>query len=1012
LWSGFRRPHTGTKSIAEPTFPPAPKRLKFTGEVPLSERLAEAKAFLRDETAALRERHERGASGLDIAHGRAATMDALLGSLFAYALASFERRHGPPPAPVALVALGGYGRGELSPWSDLDLMFLFPSKTKPAAIKVFQEHLTQEILYILWDCGLKVGHSTRTVDQVFAEARRNLQSKTALLESRFLAGSLGLYDSFAQAYRTFYTSEAQQEYIAARLEDQAHRRAKFSGIVFNQEPDVKSGVGGLRDYQNALWMARVKLGITEIDDLATQNHLRAEEVEEFKRAYGYLLRVRNELHFLSSRATDVLNLDQQPRVAWDLGYRQENLVRRVERFMQDYYRAAQSVFRISKLVESRLALSLRRDAPGSRLLSIRDTLRAGRSQRRQRLDGFVRRGRELAAETPNVFVDDPVRMIRVFRHCQQLDCAPDFHLLQLIRESLPLMANIAQSEDAGVCFRTILADVGNVHGTLTLMHELGVLGRFIPEFDALTCLVQHELYHRYTADYHTLNTIQELDRIFTDAEPIALKYRDAIHETADPSLAYLTLLLHDIGKAAGIERHSESGARLAGPILDRLGLAPDSRNLVLFVIKNHLAMARFWQKRDVDDPRTSSAFAELVGDAERLRSLYVHTFCDSRGTAADFWNSYKDALHTKLYENTLERLELGDALDATHAEKKTMTQEELIGRHLPGISDDEIVAHFSLLPDRYFVHTDADEVSLHVQMVHRLLASIANADSVGSLRPVVDWHDDLNRSFTVVNVVTWDRAGLFYKLAGAFSVAGLNILGAKIISRTDHIAIDSFYVIEPGRGVVQSSAAQEAFTRNIEAALVSNKDLYPEILAQARKIAATRYLTPGTGLIQSSFPPTVEVYHELSMQRTIVEVQARDQIGLLYRLAKTISDHRFDITFARVGTERGMAIDTFYIESENHEPVEDAERLRTLRDALAEVIAPAPWTTASRPSRRRCSAWRRSPRAPTTRRSPWPRSSRRSPARCGPTAPASRCSIPTRASWRSRPPSGSPPTPS
>jgi [protein-PII] uridylyltransferase len=272
-----------------------------------------------------------------------------------------------------------------------------------------------------------------------------------------------------------------------------------------------------------------------------------------------------------------------------------------------------------------------------------------------------------------------------------------------------------------------------------------------------------------------------------------------------------------------------------------------------------------------------------------------------------------------------------------------MTQQELIARRIPGISDDEISAHFSLLPDRYFIHTDGSEITLHIQMVNRLLKSITAADSVGTLRPVIEWKDDLNRSLTVVNVVTWDRGGLFYKLAGAFSVAGLNILGAKVISRTDHIAIDTFYVVEPGRGVVQNAAAQETFARNIESALVSNRDLYPEILAQAKRIASTRYLSPTGGeALHSSFPPTVDVYHEISMQRTIVEVQARDQIGLLYRLAKSIFDHGFDITFARIGTERGVAIDTFYIESANHEPVEDTDRLRALRSALAEVIAAAP----------------------------------------------------------------------
>jgi [protein-PII] uridylyltransferase len=276
-----------------------------------------------------------------------------------------------------------------------------------------------------------------------------------------------------------------------------------------------------------------------------------------------------------------------------------------------------------------------------------------------------------------------------------------------------------------------------------------------------------------------------------------------------------------------------------------------------------------------------------------------------------------------------------------------MTEQELIAKRIPGISDDEIAAHFSLLPDRYFILTDGSEITLHIQMVNRLLKSITATDSVGSLRPVIDWKDDLNRSLTVVNVVTWDRAGLFYKLAGAFSVAGLNILGSKVISRTDHIAIDTFYVVEPGRGVVQNAAAQESFAKIIESALVSNTDLYPEILAQAKKIAATRYLYAKSGeTLQSSFPPTVDVYHEISMQRTIVEVQARDQIGLLYRLAKAIYDFGFDITFARIGTERGVAIDTFYIESANHEPVEDQERLTRLRTALTEVISPTALTVA------------------------------------------------------------------
>jgi [protein-PII] uridylyltransferase len=919
--------------------------LPFLGSVSSGARLVACKAYLKKASLALRARHAAGASGLEIAHERSHTIDEMLTHLFDAAVDTYVRTHGQMPAPVSLLALGGYGRQELSPLSDIDVMFLFPSKTKPAVAKPLQEHLTQEILYLLWDCGLKVGHSTRTVDEVFVEARKDIQTKTALLESRLIAGSSKLAETFAQAYRSYYTSEDPKGYIAARLDDQAQRRAKYANTVFNQEPDIKNGVGGLRDYQNAVWMARVKLGISTIDELATQNYLRADDLAEFRHAYDFLLRVRNELHFMSTRPTDMLNLDVQPPVAQNLGYPEVELLPRVEHFMQDYYRCAQAIFRVSKLVEDRLALSIGRGADGAAgTTSFRDALRATRFQRTKKIDGFILRGRELAAEKPTVFADDPVRLIRVFRHCQQLECTLDFHLAQLIRESLPLLTPaVASLPDASVSFRAILSEVGAVQPVLSRMHELGVLGRFIPEFEALTCLVQHEYYHRYTADVHTLNAIRELDRIFTEAEPITLKYRGVLHETSDPALLYLTLLLHDIGKAEAIRGHAESGVRLAAPLLERFGVSPEGREIVLFVIKNHLVMARFWQKRDVDDPKTATAFAELVCDAEKLRHLYVHTFCDARGTAADLWNSYKDTLHTTLYRSTLERLKLGAALDASYDEKKKMTQQELISKSIPGISADEINAHFGLLPDRYFIHTDASEIALHIQMVNQLFKSITTADSVGTLRPVIEWKDDLNRSLTVVNVVTWDRAGLFYKLAGAFSVAGLSILGAKVISRTDHIAIDTFYVVEPGRGVVQSASAQEKFARTIEAALVGNNDLYPEILSQAKKIASSRYLSSPTGeALHSSFPPTVEVYHELSMQRTIVEIQARDQIGLLYRLAKIISDHGFDITFARIGTERGVAIDTFYIEPANHESIDTNDRLLVLRDALNDVISPAP----------------------------------------------------------------------
>ncbi len=923
--------HSASPFIAQPV---------FTSDTPAPARLAACRTYLEAEGSRIQELHQSGAAGRTVAEALADRMDGLLVSLFGAAVASWRKLHGEPPLPMCLIALGGYGRHELSPLSDVDVMFLYPEAKKSPELAKFQEHLSNGILYPLWDLKLKIGHSTRALNEVFAEATRDIKTKTSLLESRLIAGAETLYENFTEAYRKHYLQNDPKAYISARLADQASRRTQHGDTVFLQEPDIKNGVGGLRDYQNALWMSRVRLGITRLEELVEQHYLQPAELREFQNGYDFLLRVRNELHYMSKHPTDVLNLDTQPRLAANLGYRQEALLERVEAFMQDYYRHAQSIYRISKTIEQRLALTIT-SGPGL-VGSLKNLMLARRSERTKRIDGFVLRGGELAYENRDIFQQDPVRLIRVFRHCQQLGCTPDLDLASLIRGSGQLITRqVIESPDANLSFRTILEETGQVFPSLSLMHELGVLGRFLPEFAPLTCLVQHEFYHRDTADIHTLSTIRELDTIFTSTDDRAQRYREVLRQTANPTLLYLILLLHDIGKSEGIQGHAETGVTVAAPVLERLAVPADARATVNFIIKNHLIMARFWQKHDLDDPQTSAAFAELVGDADQLRYLYVHTYCDANGTSASLWNSYKDSLHRRLFDTTLERLALGADVETRLQERKEMTRQNLIAQTIPGISADEITAHFNLLPERYFIQTDEAEITLHIQMVNRLLHTISNADSLNPLRPVIEWKDDLNRSYTTVHVVTWDRAGLFYKLAGAFSVAGLSILSARITTRADHIAIDTFHVVEPGRGLVQNQAAMETFARTVDDALVSDKDLLPAISAQAAKLANANRYKVGASELPATFPPTVEVYHELSLKRIIVEVQAHDKIGLLYQLVKTISDHGFDITFARINTERSIALDTFYIEPQKSDAALDEPQLHGLRDALRAVITPA-----------------------------------------------------------------------
>lgn len=414
-------------------------------------------------------------------------------------------------------------------------MFLYPSKTSASTLKSAQEFIVQRILYVLWDLGLKVGHSSRTVDDAFAEARKDIQTKTALLESRLIYGSQTLFAGFESSYNLFYRKEDPKAYIRQRLVDQRERRSRNGDSVFVQEPDIKSGVGGLRDYHNTLWMAKVRLNVTNVDGLGEQNYLRKSELSQFKTAYDFLLRVRNELHFRSKRPTDLLSLETQPKVAYRLGYRERNLLARVELFMRDYYRHAANIHRLSKTVENRLSLNSEADTGISPLRSMKRFLNARRKERVKREDGFILRGREISFEDKEVFKEDPVRLLRVFRIAQKRELELDFELSSLIRDSLNLIDdNVRCSDRANSSFLAILQESGKVYKILSLMHEHRVLGKFVPEWDRLTCLVQHEYYHRYTADEHTLHTIREFDNVFTDSDPIYERYRKEISELQFP----------------------------------------------------------------------------------------------------------------------------------------------------------------------------------------------------------------------------------------------------------------------------------------------------------------------------------------------------------------------------------------------------------------------------------------------------------------------------------------------
>ena len=912
----------------------AQKRLIFDPGVSRSKQLPSYKRYVELENVMLERMHRKGDSGLEVCQARAAMIDVVIENLFLAALDLYTTEQGTLPCKMAILATGGYGRRELNPHSDIDIMFLYPIKAGGKAFEKFQEIVAEEILYPLWDLGLKVGHASRNTKEVIDECRKEIQSKNAILESRAICGSEPLYKRMRSRFEEFVKSENSKVYIQERLESELLRHAKSGNTLYLQEPDIKNGVGGLRDYQNILWMAHIKYGFRSFRDLVKAKLLRNDEREALIDAYDFLLRTRTELHMQNRRPTDKLDLDQQPAIAEYLNYPQEDIFERVESFMKDYYTAARTIYQSSEMLKERMALE---GSTGSKdRISFREALRARQNLPVKKVEGFQLHKKILSSNNPNVFQEDPVRLIRIFRLAQQFGAKLDSDLRFLITRSIPLIDHsIINSASAAKSFCSILRSPGEVYPVLIQMHEMGVLGRYLPEFGALTCMVQHEYYHRYTADAHVLRTIRHLDRVFSKHDDEYGRYEKELQKNDAPLLLYLILLLHDIGKAEGVKSHDVNGVRIAQPILNRFNIGREQQEQILFIIRNHLKMARFWQRFDLDDPKTAASFAKFVEDPQKLRLLYVHTYCDARGTAPTLWNNHKDTLHRTLYIRTLEQFQDDEIIEQKRKDLISMLHQEILEKKIGDISKEEVEAHFSLLPERYFINTDQEDIELHLRMVNKLLTQIQTAYSMGTLAPIINWHDDIDLGMTVVNVVTWDRAGLFYKLAGALTLAGVNIVSTKAITRKDHISIDTFYIIDPSGGTVSDEKARKVFEKRLDEALIQEKELMPAIDEREAKIADQRN---DKDMLPAPFPPSVDVYHELSLKQTIIEVQASDRIGLLYRISRLITKMGFDIGFARIATERGVAMDTFYIKNEKSEEDTHTSALIELREELDKIV--------------------------------------------------------------------------
>src|SRR5881398_3039483 len=584
----------------------AESRLAATGARRPTEALPLYKKFLKVEEHRLRLSHQAGGGGREICERRAELVDVLLRYVFGAASSAAARGNGEPQVPLALIALGGYGRGELNPFSDVDVMLLHQQR---AEVSPHLAEMVNQILYLLWDSGFKVGHSTRSIKEAIAQANSDMRTKTAMLEARFLAGNAELATEFREQFRSKCVVGHERDYVEMRMEDQVARHKRFGDSVYLQEPNLKSGCGGLRDYQNLLWITYFKEGSLSTNQLVGKDWLSESDQRRIERAYDFLLRLRTDLHYATGRATDILHINLQEQIAKRLHYSPRNGQLRSELLMRDYYDHARNIFRVTERITEQFVSGY----VTNKTRALFSFLPLMRTHKTAVGDFFFVRNKQLHPAQRDVFRNDPEQMMRAFQLAQERDLDVSPELEDLLSRSLRHVTRTYQyARGPRVIFTSILSQKGKVGRILRMMHRVDFLGRYIPEFGQLTCLVQHEFLHRYTADEHTLVCIDKLDALTQTNDPKLTPYRKIFEKLEDPFVLYLALLLHDTGKAVGARPHSEASALFAQRVAARLQLSSQQRKSLILLVDHHLTLSRMAQQRNLDDPATVVEFADIV----------------------------------------------------------------------------------------------------------------------------------------------------------------------------------------------------------------------------------------------------------------------------------------------------------------------------------------------------------------------------------------------------------------
>ena len=842
-----------------------------------AKRTESLRSYFKRNTEDIRTRHQAGASGREVVEALTEQVDRLIQLLFDEVLKDLKVA---PPKGFAVLALGGYGRGALNPKSDIDLLFLFHKIHKGDA-------LTRAILHTLWDLRFDVGYSTRTVSDCLTAAQEDFESLTAMLEARFLVGDALLAQRLGNALAGQFLGRRVRSFLAQKVEERRRRHAKAGLSVQLQEPNVKESPGGLRDIHTVGWLLKAKRKRSLPEGLQEERLLSRRNYLLYTNALDFLWRVRNELHFSTGKSNDVLDYDLQPAIAHSLGYTDGNRELAVERFMRDYYLHARNVKHLSDLACERLQgnVSMARRAMG---IVVRRVLDDGAILSHTTIS--------LPKKRKGFFQKAPFRLLSLFLDAQRFGAQINETAQQAIKDHLHLIDDeFRQNPRTSQIFLEILRAPAGVASTLRAMHELGVMGAYIPEFDSLTCLVQYNRYHIYTADEHTLVAIENLEHLgaVRGTESGRMPLQKVFNELPRKDLLYLALLLHDVGKSARTEDHSSEGAVMAEAFLKRLGLPDDQADAVRFLVQNHLAMSHISQRRDLADEAMLTEFTRQFKHPDVLRMLYLLTYADLSALIRSAWTAWKAQLLWELYIKAFDLITSGGkpSRGREYHRQAIQTLVDALGNRF---ASHDLEEHLNNLPPRYAGMNSPDGVATHLELIQQL-----------GKRPVTV---NFSRSdlFSEVTICTYDKPYRLSEICGVLATNDINIFSAQAYTRTDGIVLDIFQITGvDGTPAIEPAQQEQVLQQLVE---VFQEKVSVEDLFGRHQQRWSRRRKPAIGI-----PTEIRFENGISNRYTVIDIFAQDAIGLLYKITHTLSNLGLDIYTARISTQADKAVDSFYV---------------------------------------------------------------------------------------------------